>query len=172
FLVEMNETAMILHNATEESLVILDEIGRGTSTLDGLSIAWAVGEHLHDEVKAKTLFATHYHELTELALTRGGVRNYRVAVREEKDRVVFLRQIIEGGADRSYGIQVARLAGLPAEVLTRATEILQGLEEGETDAAGKPARIKPKGVARGNEEKRQLDLFGTGVVKRVKKAKL
>ena len=172
FLVEMNETAMILHNATEESLVILDEIGRGTSTLDGLSIAWAVGEHLHDEVKAKTLFATHYHELTELALTRAGVRNYRVAVREEKDRVVFLRQIIEGGADRSYGIQVARLAGLPMEVLARATEILQGLEEGETDDAGKPARIKPKGGVRGNEEKRQLDLFGTGAVKKVKKSKL
>ena len=172
FLVEMNETAMILHNATEESLVILDEIGRGTSTLDGLSIAWAVGEHLHDEVKAKTLFATHYHELTELALTRGGVRNYRVAVREEKDRVVFLRQIIEGGADRSYGIQVARLAGLPAEVLARATEILQGLEEGETDDTGKPARIKPKGVARGNEVKGQMDLFGGGSVKKGKKAKL
>jgi DNA mismatch repair protein MutS len=172
FLVEMNETAMILHNATEESLVILDEIGRGTSTLDGLSIAWAVGEHLHDEVKAKTLFATHYHELTELALTRGGVRNYRVAVREEKDRVVFLRHIIEGGADRSYGIQVARLAGLPAEVLARATEILQGLEEGETDATGKPARIKPKGVARGNEEKGQMDLFGCGSAKKGKKAKL
>jgi DNA mismatch repair protein MutS len=95
-----------------------------------------------------------------------------VAVREEKDRVVFLRQIIEGGADRSYGIQVARLAGLPVEVLVRATEILKGLEEGETDAAGKPARIKPKGVARGNEEKKQLDLFGTGAAKKVKKAKL
>ncbi len=130
------------------------------------------GEHLHDEVKAKTLFATHYHELTELALTRDGVKNYRVAVREEKDRVVFLRQIIEGGADRSYGIQVARLAGLPAEVLARATEILQGLEEGETDSKGKPARIKPKAVVRGNEMKRQLDLFGAGVVKKGKKAEL
>lgn len=161
FLVEMNETALILHNATPESLVILDEIGRGTSTLDGLSIAWAVGEHLHDTVKAKTLFATHYHELAELALTRPGVRNFRVAVREEKDRVVFLRQIVEGGADRSYGIQVARLAGLPADVLRRAEEILQGLEERETDAAGKPARIKPReGKTRKGKDTGTPDLFG------------
>lgn len=161
FLVEMNETALILHNATPESLVILDEIGRGTSTLDGLSIAWAVGEHLHDTVKAKTLFATHYHELAELALTRPGVRNFRVAVREEKDRVVFLRQIVEGGADRSYGIQVARLAGLPADVLRRAEEILQGLEERETDAAGKPARIKPReGKTRKGKYTGTPDLFG------------
>ena len=160
FLVEMNETAMILHNATEESLVILDEIGRGTSTLDGLSIAWAVGEHLHDKVKAKTLFATHYHELTELALTRPGVRNFRVDVREEKDRVVFLRRIVEGGADRSYGIQVARLAGLPGEVLHRAEEILKGLEAGEVNAAGKPARIRPKGSrSREIRKKDELDLF-------------
>ena len=160
FLVEMNETALILHNATEESLVILDEIGRGTSTLDGLSIAWAVGEHLHDKVKAKTLFATHYHELTELALTRPGVRNFRVDVREENDRVVFLRRIVEGGADRSYGIQVARLAGLPGEVLQRAEEILKGLEEGELNAAGKPARIRPKATrSRGALKKDELDLF-------------
>ena len=160
FLVEMNETAMILHNATADSLVILDEIGRGTSTLDGLSIAWAVGEYLHDEVKAKTLFATHYHELAELALTRDGVRNYRVDVREEKDRVVFLRRIVEGEADRSYGIQVARLAGLPSEVLRRAQEILTGLEAGETDAAGKPARIKPRaGSAKKSEDGKQMDLF-------------
>ena len=160
FLVEMNETALILHNATEESLVILDEIGRGTSTLDGLSIAWAVGEHLHDQVKAKTLFATHYHELTELALTRSGVRNFRVDVREEKDRVVFLRRIVEGGADRSYGIQVARLAGLPKQVLQRAEEILQGLEAGEVNEAGKPARIQPQGArAKGVRKRDQLDLF-------------
>ncbi|KRO62356.1 MAG: hypothetical protein ABR82_06995 [Verrucomicrobia subdivision 6 bacterium BACL9 MAG-120507-bin52] len=160
FLVEMNETALILHHATRDSLVILDEIGRGTSTLDGLSIAWAVGEHLHDEVQAKTLFATHYHELAELALTRSGVMNFRVDVREEKDRVVFLRRIVEGGADRSYGIQVARLAGLPPSVLRRAGEILQGLEERETDASGKPARIQPKGAAsKLKKEKNQLDLF-------------
>lgn len=160
FLVEMNETALILHNATEDSLVILDEIGRGTSTLDGLSIAWAVGEHLHDQVKAKTLFATHYHELTELALTRPGVKNFRVDVREEADRVVFLRRIVEGGADRSYGIQVARLAGLPGEVLQRAQEILQGLEAGELNAAGKPARIQPtKSRAKSLRKRDQLDLF-------------
>ena len=160
FLVEMNETAMILHNATEESLVILDEIGRGTSTLDGLSIAWAVGEHLHDQVKAKTLFATHYHELTELSLTRPGVRNFRVDVREEKDRVVFLRRIVGGGADRSYGIQVARLAGLPRGVLQRAEEILKGLEAGELNEAGKPARIRPEGRRSKTARKRdQLDLF-------------
>ena len=160
FLVEMNETALILHNATQDSLVILDEIGRGTSTLDGLSIAWAVGEHLHDEVKAKTLFATHYHELTELALTRPGVRNFRVDVREEKDRVVFLRQIVEGGADRSYGIQVARLAGLPGEVLSRAEEILKGLEAGELNSAGKPARIRPQGTRTRRMQKRdEPDLF-------------
>jgi len=160
FLVEMNETALILHNATEESLVILDEIGRGTSTLDGLSIAWAVGEHLHDKVKAKTLFATHYHELTELALTRSGVRNFRVDVREEKDRVVFLRRIVEGGANQSYGIQVARLAGLPGEVLQRAEEILKGLEAGEIDAVGKPARIRPKAIRnRGVGKKDEPDLF-------------
>jgi DNA mismatch repair protein MutS len=160
FLVEMNETALILHHATKESLVILDEIGRGTSTLDGLSIAWAVAEYLHDEVKAKTLFATHYHELAELALTRSGVMNFRVDVREEKDRIIFLRRIVKGGADRSYGIQVARLAGLPAGVLQRAKEILQGLEERETDASGKPARIKPKGgSSKSKTQKDQMDLF-------------
>jgi len=160
FMVEMSEAANILNNATRRSLVILDEIGRGTSTLDGLSIAWAVGEHLHDEVKAKTLFATHYHELTELALTRRGVRNFRVDVREDKDRVVFLRRIVEGGADRSYGIQVARLAGLPAEVLRRAEEILKGLEAGEVNAAGKPARIRPaKARGRPARKRDELDLF-------------
>jgi DNA mismatch repair protein MutS len=162
FLVEMNETALILHHATKDSLVILDEIGRGTSTLDGLSIAWAVAEYLHDEVKAKTLFATHYHELAELALTRSGVMNFRVDVREEKDRIVFLRRIVKGGADRSYGIQVARLAGLPPGVLQRAKEILQGLEEQETDASGKPARIKPKGgSSKSKPHKDQMDLFAS-----------
>jgi DNA mismatch repair protein MutS len=160
FLVEMNETALILNHATKDSLVILDEIGRGTSTLDGLSIAWAVGEYLHDEVKAKTLFATHYHELAELALTRLGVMNFRVDVREEKDRVVFLHRIVKGEASRSYGIQVARLAGLPPAVLRRAGEILRGLEEKETDASGKPARIHPKGAVPSSQNaKDQLDLF-------------
>jgi DNA mismatch repair protein MutS len=139
FMVEMNETANICNNATERSLVILDEIGRGTSTFDGLSIAWSVAEYLHDEIKARTLFATHYHELTELELTRAGVRNYNVAVREWNDQVIFLRKIIKGGADKSYGIQVARLAGLPQTVIARAKEILSNLEQHELNADGKPA---------------------------------
>ena len=139
FMVEMNETANICHNATERSLVILDEIGRGTSTFDGLSIAWSVAEYLHDEVRCRTLFATHYHELTELELTRPGVKNYNVAVREWNDQVIFLRKIIKGGADKSYGIQVARLAGLPTSVIARAKEILSNLEQHELNADGKPA---------------------------------
>jgi DNA mismatch repair protein MutS len=138
FMVEMNETANICNNATERSLVILDEIGRGTSTFDGLSIAWSVAEYLHDEVRARTLFATHYHELTELEITRSGVRNYNVAVREWNDQVIFLRKIIRGGADKSYGIQVARLAGLPAPIIARAKQILSNLEQHELNADGKP----------------------------------
>lgn len=106
----MSETSLILNNATERSLIILDEIGRGTATFDGLSIAWAVAEYLHDELKSRTLFATHYHELTDLARSRAGVQNYNVAVREWKEEIVFLRKIVQGAADKSYGIQVARLA--------------------------------------------------------------
>ena len=113
FMVEMTETANILNNATDRSLVILDEIGRGTSTLDGLSLAWAIAEHIALEVKSRTLFATHYHELTDLAQRIKGVRNLNVAVREWEDQVVFLHRIVEGGTDRSYGIHVARLAGVP-----------------------------------------------------------
>ena len=112
-MVEMNETANIVNNATERSLIILDEIGRGTSTFDGLSIAWSVAEFLHDKIKARTLFATHYHELTKLAIERKGVVNFNVAVREWNEQIIFLRKIVPGGADKSYGIQVARLAGLP-----------------------------------------------------------
>lgn len=138
FMVEMNETANILNNATERSLVILDEIGRGTSTFDGLSIAWSVAEYLHDAVGARTLFATHYHELTDLEMTRPGVKNYNVAVREWNDQIIFLRKIVRGGADKSYGIQVARLAGLPGAVLERAKEILGNLELAELNADGKP----------------------------------
>ena len=118
FMVEMNETANIVNNATERSLVILDEIGRGTSTFDGLSIAWSVAEFLHDKIKARTLFATHYHELTKLAEERSGVCNFNVAVREWNEQIIFLRKIVPGGADKSYGIQVARLAGVPREILT------------------------------------------------------
>ncbi|MBQ7190834.1 MAG: DNA mismatch repair protein MutS [Kiritimatiellae bacterium] len=135
FMVEMQETANILNNATKKSLIVLDEIGRGTSTFDGISIAWAVAEYLHNtpSVKAKTLFATHYHELTDLSLTLAGVRNYTVQVREHGDTVVFLRRIAPGTADKSYGIQVARLAGMPGEVVARSKEILHNLEEGEID---------------------------------------
>ncbi len=144
FLVEMNETANILNNATPRSLIILDEIGRGTSTFDGLSIAWAVAEHLHNNVGAKTLFATHYHELTELSVTLPRIKNFNVAVREWHDQVVFLHKILPGGTDKSYGIQVARLAGLPKEVIVRAKEVLNNLEESELSAEGKPKIAKTK----------------------------
>jgi len=151
FLVEMNETANILNNATPKSLILLDEIGRGTSTFDGLSIAWAVAEYLHSDarVQAKTLFATHYHELTELALILPRVKNFNVAVKEWGDHIVFLRKIVPGGCDHSYGIQVARLAGLPREVIDRAKEVLHNLESNELTpnevpklALGKHALLK------------------------------
>lgn len=128
FMVEMNETASIIHGATRQSLVLLDEIGRGTSTYDGVSIAWAVTEHLHELIGAKTVFATHYHELTQLSDLLPGVQNLNVAVREAGDEIVFLRRLEKGGADRSYGIQVARLAGLPGGLVARAVEILAELE--------------------------------------------
>jgi DNA mismatch repair protein MutS len=140
FMVEMQETANILHSATSRSLVVLDEIGRGTSTFDGLSIAWAVAEYLVTNSKArpKTLFATHYHELTDLADSLPGVVNMHVAAREWKDEIVFLRKIVAGRSDRSYGIQVARLAGLPATVITRARDILRDLERDELTRGGRP----------------------------------
>jgi len=140
FMVEMQETANILNNATPKSLIILDEIGRGTSTFDGISIAWSVAEFLctNPAVRAKTLFATHYHELTDLSLTMPGVKNANVLVKEHGDRITFLRRIVPGSADKSYGIHVARLAGLPASVLERAQEILHNLEEGEFEVEGSP----------------------------------
>jgi DNA mismatch repair protein MutS len=160
FMVEMQETANILNNATARSLIVLDEIGRGTSTFDGISIAWAVAEYLHNhtEVKAKTLFATHYHELTDLALTLDGVQNYNVLVREKDDRIVFLRKIVPGGSDKSYGIHVARLAGMPDNVIERAGEILGNLEEGEFAETGQPkiARRRRRRVS----DAAQMDLFG------------
>ena len=170
FMVEMTETANILHHATARSLVILDEIGRGTSTFDGLSIAWAVAEALADpaRVGARTLFATHYHELTELARTHPGVRNYNVAVRERGDEILFLRKIVEGGSDRSYGIQVARLAGLPGDVIARAQEVLARLESGMSDADQTPGAPYPGGSSVDPtlppahpilDEVRQMDLF-------------
>jgi DNA mismatch repair protein MutS len=141
FMVEMQETANILHSATSRSLVILDEIGRGTSTFDGLSLAWAVAEHLASNGRARprTIFATHYHELTDLADALPGVVNYHVVVREWKDEIVFLRKVVPGRSDRSYGIQVARLAGLPPSVVTRAREILNGLERDELSRGGRPS---------------------------------
>jgi DNA mismatch repair protein MutS len=148
FMVEMNETANIIHNATRDSLVILDEIGRGTSTFDGLSIAWSVAEHLHDAIGCRTLFATHYHELTDLERTRDGVTNLNVAVREWNDEVIFLRKIVPGRADQSYGIQVARLAGLPDSLIARAKEILANLEKSELNAEGKPTLAVSSGRTR------------------------
>jgi DNA mismatch repair protein MutS len=158
FMVEMLETANLLNNATPRSLVLLDEIGRGTSTFDGLSIAWAVAEHLHDqeEVRAKTLFATHYHELTELALTLKRIRNFHVAVKEWKDEVIFLRKIVAGPSDQSYGIHVAKLAGIPRAVIDRAKEVLFNLEKLELDEAGAP-RLAYRTRAR--RDKSQLMLF-------------
>ena len=159
FMVEMNETANIINNATDRSLVILDEIGRGTSTFDGLSIAWSVAEFLYDKIKARSLFATHYHELTKLAEDRKGVCNLNVAVREWNEQIIFLRKIIPGGADKSYGIQVARLAGLPKEVLDRAKEILAHLES-SSGADTKPKKRGRKSIEPMPEsQKPQLDLL-------------
>ncbi len=160
FMVEMQETANILNNATPKSLIVLDEIGRGTSTFDGISIAWSVAEFLctNPAVRAKTLFATHYHELTDLSLTIPGVQNANVLVKERGDQITFLRKIVPGAADKSYGIHVARLAGLPSAVLDRANEILRNLEEGEFESEGSPK------IARQRQKKQkpdtpQLDLF-------------
>jgi DNA mismatch repair protein MutS len=171
FMVEMNETANILNNATEKSLVILDEIGRGTSTFDGLAIAWAVAEDLvsKNNKGVKTLFATHYHELTELALTRNRVKNYNIGVREWNDSIIFLHKIMRGGTNRSYGIQVAALAGVPNKVVERAHEILKNIEKGEFDhlgtpriAAGKNLKNKKRAnVAAGHPN--QLSLFPGGL---------
>ncbi len=157
FLMEMNETANILNNATTGSLIILDEIGRGTSTFDGLSIAWSVTEYLHNtpRVAAKTLFATHYHELTELELVLPRVKNYNIAVKEWGDKIVFLRKIVEGGCDHSYGIHVAQLAGLPKPVIDRAKEVLHNLESEELT----PNAIPKLALKHDHQQQRQLDMF-------------
>lgn len=166
FMVEMNETALILNNATERSLVILDEIGRGTSTFDGLSIAWSVAEHLHDSIGARTLFATHYHELTALAQSRSAVQNYNVAVKEWNHQIIFLRKIISGSAEKSYGIQVARLAGLPDPVIQRAKEVLQQLESGTAPTASVADKVTtvparpPRRRTAAHEGTAELNLFG------------
>ncbi len=160
FMVEMQETANILNNATPKSLIILDEIGRGTSTFDGISIAWSVAEYLckNKAMQAKTLFATHYHELTDLSLTLPNVKNFSVLVKEKGNAITFLRKIVPGAADKSYGIQVARLAGLPDEVIDRANDILSNLEEGEFGDTGQP-KIAKKRPHRLKANIAQLDLF-------------
>jgi DNA mismatch repair protein MutS len=154
FMVEMTETANILNNATDRSLVVLDEIGRGTSTLDGLSLAWAIAEHIAGNLRCRTLFATHYHELTDLADRYTGVKNLNVAVREWEDQVIFLHRIVEGGTDRSYGIHVARLAGVPREVLDRARQLLGELAV-QHIARPKISRRGPKA----EKDPAQLSLF-------------
>ena len=165
FMVEMSETSAILHTATARSLVLLDEIGRGTATWDGLSIAWAVSEHLHEQVGCKTVFATHYHELTQLADEFASVRNYNVAVQEVEDRILFLHRLKPGGADRSYGIEVGRLAGLPAPVIARARALLRVLEGEQIVPAlgsvGAPVRAKHSTPAAPTSA--QLALFSSAV---------
>ncbi|MDQ1333433.1 MAG: mismatch repair protein MutS, partial [Thermodesulfobacteriota bacterium] len=162
FMVEMDETANILRHMSPKSLVILDEIGRGTSTYDGLSIAWAVAEALHDKEKkgVRTLFATHYHELTELVTTKQRVKNFNIAVREWNDQIIFLRKLVPGGTSRSYGIQVAQIAGIPEGVIRRAKEILNNLEKAEADETGRP-RLARHRVSEPREGGMvQLALFG------------
>jgi DNA mismatch repair protein MutS len=165
FMVEMNETANILNNATEKSLIILDEIGRGTSTFDGISIAWSIVEYLHNDKEKggpKTLFATHYHELTDLAVVLKGVKNYTIQVKEWNEEIIFLRKIIEGVADKSYGIQVARLAGLPEVLLNRANEVLSNLEKSELSEVRIP-RIKNSEKENTLNQSEQYGLFSETV---------
>jgi DNA mismatch repair protein MutS len=157
FMVEMIEASNIMNNATSKSLIILDEVGRGTSTFDGISIAWAIAEFIVNRIMARTLFATHYNELTELALTLERVKNCNVSVREWGDEIIFLRKIEEGPADKSYGIQVARLAGIPEVIITRAKEVLHNLENEELNESGKPKFASKKTKKR----KEQLDLFSS-----------
>jgi len=162
FMVEMSETANILNNATARSLIVLDEIGRGTSTFDGLSLAWSIVEYLHNHTGAKTLFATHYHELTELSARLPRLKNFNVAVREWQDQIVFLRKIVAGGTDKSYGIQVARLAGVPRAILERAKQILANLEESELTPEGQvrsPRRQQDREKLKNLAPAPQLDLF-------------
>ncbi|MFZ0133378.1 MAG: DNA mismatch repair protein MutS, partial [Desulfobacterales bacterium] len=163
FLVEMQETANILNSASGRSLVILDEIGRGTSTFDGLSIAWAVAEYLHDlsGTGVKTLFATHYHELTDLARTHRRVKNFNIAVKEWNDDIIFLRKLVEGGTNRSYGIQVARLAGIPRTVVKRAKVILAGIESGSRPLGPLPEAGLDADAAGPGRGPQQLSLFDT-----------
>jgi DNA mismatch repair protein MutS len=168
FMVEMTETAVILNTATPRSFVVLDEVGRGTSTYDGLALAWAVVEHVHTRTRAKTLFATHYHELTELAEQLDGVRNLMVSVKEAGDHIIFLRKVEPGKADRSYGIEVARLAGLPLSVIERAREVLKLHERTEHAVTGELAKAEDDGPV-------QIQLFepvGYGMAGRIRELNL
>jgi DNA mismatch repair protein MutS len=159
FMVEMCETANILNNATRRSLIILDEVGRGTSTFDGVSLAWALTEYIAERLGARTLFATHYHELTELALTYPIVKNFNFSVKEWNEDIVFLRKVVPGGSDKSYGIHVARLAGIPRPILDRAREILSNLESQSFDLEDKPALAHHRKTAPPKGREMQLDLF-------------
>jgi DNA mismatch repair protein MutS len=158
FMVEMAETANLLHHATSRSLVILDEVGRGTSTYDGLALAWAIVEHLHDQNGCRTLFATHYHELTQLAQTLPGVRNYNVAVHDDGRTITFLYRVVPGAASRSYGIHVAQLAGVPLSVVHRAEQVLRQLEEQYALAALATESARRQ---RRRQQPRQPLLFGS-----------
>jgi DNA mismatch repair protein MutS len=172
FMVEMNETANILNNAGRRSLIVLDEVGRGTSTFDGVSLAWAITEYIAEQIGARTLFATHYHELTALEASYPNVKNFNFAVKEWNDDIIFLRKVIEGGTDKSYGIHVARLAGIPSQLLDRAKEILSNLESQSMDLHDQPVLATRKGSA---EHPRQLDLFqdlNDQILKEVKRVKL
>jgi DNA mismatch repair protein MutS len=164
FMVEMTETAVILNTATPRSFIVLDEVGRGTATYDGLALAWAVVEHVHARTRAKTLFATHYHELTELAGQLAGVRNLMVSVKEAGDHIIFLRKVEPGKADRSYGIEVARLAGLPMAVIERAREVLKLHERTEQVVTGELSKTEDEGPV-------QIQLFepvGYGIAERIR----
>ena len=168
FMVEMNETANILNHATPKSLVLLDEIGRGTATFDGLSIAWAVAEHLATEIQARTIFATHYHELNELASILPNVANYQVTVKELPDQIIFLHQVQPGGADKSSGIEAGRLAGLPPSVIQRARQVMGqieqhskiavGLRKGSSQGSGRNGRVKEASTTE-TDPTEQLDIF-------------
>jgi DNA mismatch repair protein MutS len=173
FMVEMNETANILNHATANSLVLLDEIGRGTATFDGLSIAWAVAEHLATEITARTIFATHYHELNELASILANIANYQVVVKELPEQIIFLHQVRPGGADRSYGIEAGRLAGLPATVIQRARQVMgqieqhskiavglrQGVGQDDSQSQGKVQQKQGKYGSKVDQDTDQLDIF-------------
>mgnify|MGYP003336589037 FL=1 len=164
FMVEMNETANILNHATTQSLILLDEIGRGTATFDGLSIAWAVAEYLATEIQARTIFATHYHELNELASILTNVANFQVTVKELPNEIIFLHQVRPGGADKSYGIEAGRLAGLPTSVIQRARQVMQQIEKHSKIALGLRqgiAKVKPERSKTNTRELvEQLDIFG------------